>query len=332
VRLSEDERQLVTCMYFSADMPLREVAQKTGLREHKVRNCLRKLLEKKVIKYRTFVNPYSAGLCEYVIFIATPLMQPTARKRLLSELLSSPHTTYVGTVGGDFHLAVMLVARNIREITKFVDALSASVAGAAFETCIATCVSVTLFKPKFLRSGDSETTSISYATTETVVDLDSLDHKVLHTLGASPGISVTLIAKALGMPTSTIQYRMQSLQEKGVLIGFGLTLPPFNDGYFAFALQLSAGSMPPSVRTAFRDFCSKHPSISYVIEALGAWNFQVGARFEDSRTVTVLADELQRTFAPHVSRIRIMPVYDVLKLSPHPLMSTSFPGTKRDVA
>jgi DNA-binding Lrp family transcriptional regulator len=318
-------------MYFSADMPLREVAQKTGLREHKVRNCLQKLLEKKVIKYRTFVNPYSAGLCEYVLFIGTPLMQPNARQQLLNELLNSPHTTYVGTVGGDFHLAVMLVARDIREVTEFVDALSASVAGAAFEICIATCVSVTLFKPKFLRAADSDTASMSYATTETVVDLDSIDHKVLHTLGTSPGISATLIAKALGMPTSTIQYRMQALQEKGVLIGIGLTLPPFNDGYFAFALQLSAGSMPKSVRATFRDYCSKHPSISYVIEALGAWNFQVGARFEDSRTVTVLADELQRTFAPYVSRIRIMPVYDILKISPHPLMSTSFSGKHRDV-
>ncbi len=64
-------------MYFSADVPLREVAQQTGLREHVVRRCLDKLLEKKIIKYRAFVNPYAAGLAEYMILIGTQLMQPS---------------------------------------------------------------------------------------------------------------------------------------------------------------------------------------------------------------------------------------------------------------
>lgn len=332
MKLNEDERQVVACMHFSADMSLREVARKTGLREHVVRHCLQKLLDKKVIKYRTFVNPYAAGLCEYVVFIGTQLMPPLARQLLLTALLESSHITYVGTVGGDYHLAVMIVARDIREVSAFVDSLSLAVNGAAFEISIATCVSVTLFHPKFLGVGKSETTSISYGTTEKVADLDALDHQVLHALGSAPGSSSNQIAKALGVPASTISYREQSLKQKGVLVGKGLSVQPFNDGYFAFALQVSAGSMPKATRDIFREFCSEHPAISYLIEALGVWNFQVGARLQDSRTVTVLVDDIQRRFAPHVSRISVIPVYEALKLCPHPLMSISEHGLKHKVA
>jgi DNA-binding Lrp family transcriptional regulator len=332
VKLTEDERKIVTCLYFDAQMSLREVAHKTGLREHVARHCLQKLLDKKAIKYRAFVNPYAAGLCEYVLFIGTQLMQPSARQALLTALLESPHTTYVGTVGGEYHLAVMIVARNLGDVTQFVDSLSNAVKGAAFEVSISTCVSVTLFQPKFLGVGDSEMTSISYGTTEKVVNLDTLDHKILHALGTSPELSSAQLSKVLGAPASTVTYREQSLRERGVLVGIGLTIPPFNDGYFAFALHVHAGSMPKAIRDTFREYCSKHPSISYLIEVLGAWNFQVGARFEDSRSVPVLADDIQRRFAPYVSSITVSPVYETLKLSPHPLMSAWTHGRNREVA
>lgn len=319
-------------MCFSADMPLREVAQKTGLREHVARRCLEKLLDKKVIKYRTFVNPYAAGMYEYMILIGTQLMQPSARQQLLTTLLESSHTTYVGTVGGDYHLGVMIVARDLREVTTFVDSLSASVKGAAFDISIATCVSVTLFQPKFFGVEGTGAASMSYGTTEKVVTLDALDHKVLHALGSSPESSTAQVAKALGVPVSTVTYRTESLREKGVLMGRGFLVMPFNDGYFAFALQVCAGSMPKDMRDTFREFCSKHPSISYLIEAVGSWNFQIGARIEDSRSITVIADDIQRRFAPYVSRITVAPVYEVLKLSPHPLMSAWGHGTNREVA
>lgn len=332
MKLTEDERLVVNSMYFSADVPLREVAQQTGLREHVVRRCLDKLLEKKIIKYRAFVNPYAAGLAEYMILIGTQLMQPSSRQLLLSTLLESSQTTYVGTVGGDYHLAVMIVASDISKVTEFVDSLSAGVKGAAFEIALASCVSVTLFRPKFLGVEREGAASISYGTSERVATLDTVDHKILHAIGSAPESSAAQISKTLGVPVSTVSYRTESLREKGVLLGRGLSLMPFNDGYFAFALQVSAGSMPREIRETFREFCSRHASISYLIEAVGAWNFQVGARLEDSRYVTVLADEIQRKFAPYVSRVTIIPIYESLKLSPHPLMSAWGQSSTRRVA
>ena len=320
MKLTEDERLVISNMYFHADKPLREVAQETGLREHVARRCLEKLLERKVINYRAFVNPYAAGLCEYMVLIGTQNMSPAARQLLLTTLLESPHTTYVGTVGGDYHLAVMVVAEKLQDIPLFIESLSAGVQGAAFEISLATCVSVTLYRPKFLGSGGFGSESVSYGPTSSVATLDTLDHKILHALGSSASSSHAQLGKALGVPTSTVTYRTQSLREKGVLVGIGLSVLPFNDGYFAFAFQVCAGSMPSDVQKKFREYCLKHPSISFLIEAIGGWNFQVGARLEDSRGATVLADDIQQRFAPYVLRVSVIPIHEARKLFPHPLM------------
>ena len=104
-------------------------------------------------------------------------------------------------------------------------------------------------------------------------------------------------------------------------MGLGLSVVPFNDGFFPVALQVCAGSMPKKVRDQFLQYCATQPTVSYLIEAIGSWNFQVGARLDDSRKVTALSDDIQRRFAPYVSRVTAIPVHEYLKLFPHPLVA-----------
>ncbi len=320
MKLSDDEREVLSCMCFRADMSLREVAQETGLREHVVRRCIDKLLERKVIKHRIFVNPFAVGLSEYMVFIGTQLMSQTVRQKLLARLLESSHTTYVGTIGGDYHLAVMLVARDLREVTLFLDSLSEISQGMSYVLSLAACTSVSLFAPKYLGAKVYAPASVSYGLVKDSVELDALDHRILHALGQLSSNSLAELARVLGVPSSTVTYRLQSLKERGVLVGIGYSVSPFNDGLYACAFQVCAASMPKAVRQKFLEYCSSHSAISYTIEAVGAWNFQVGARLADSRQATVLADDLQQRFAPHVSHVSVIPVHEALKLFPHPLM------------
>ena len=332
MKLTEDEREVLSCMYFRAEMPMREVAQQTGLREHVVRRCIDKLLDRKIIRHRIFVNPFAVGLSEYMVFIGTQMMSQVVRQRLLSCLLESSHTTYVGTIGGDFHLAVMLVARDLNEVTVFLDTLSAAAQGSAYVVSTASCTSVSFFVPKFLGAGNYGPSSVAYGLVKDVVTLDAIDNRILHALGTLTTGSLAGLARQLGLPSSTVTYRLESLKERGVVVGIGFALPPFKDGLYACALQVCAGSMPAEVRQKFRDYCSKHPAISYSIEALGGWNFQIGARLEDSRQATVLADDLQQRFAPYVSNVSLIPVHEALKVFPHPLMAQAYMSERENAA
>ena len=310
-------------MYFRADMSAREVAQETGLRDHVVRHSLHKLSQGQVLSLRPFVNPFSVGLSEYVAFIGTQLMSADLREKLLAVLLASSSTTYVGAIGGDFHLAVMLLAKNLTDVTRFLDGLSLKVGGAPFTSAVASCVSVSIFAPKFLGVRTYGPGHITYGAIPEVAQVDVLDDQVLHTLGTLKTNSISHLARTLGMPNSSVVSRLASLKKRGILVGIGYTVPPFNDGLYACALQINVAGMPKNNREDFFDFCRTHPAISYLIETVGAWNFQVGARFEDPRYATFLVDEIQQKFAPYIPRVVLIPVHGTLKLCAYPLKLNS---------
>jgi DNA-binding Lrp family transcriptional regulator len=307
-------------MYFRADMSAREVAEETRLGERVVRHSIQKLIQREVLCLRPFVNPFSVGLSEYVAFIATQFMSADHRDKLLGALLSSARTTYVGAIGGDFHLAVMLVAKDLTDVTDFLDELSVKVGGTPFTSVVASCVAVSVFAPKFLGTETYGPGHMTYRRSENVTNIDSLDDQILHALAALKNNSISHLARTLGMPISSVTSRLASLKKRGILVGLGYTLPPFNDGLYACALQIYVAAMPKDVRHRFFDFCLSHPSISYLIETVGAWSFQVGARLSDPRYATFLVDEIQQKFAPYIPRIVHIPVHGNLKLCAYPLM------------
>ena len=102
-------------------------------------------------------------------------MSAGLREKLLAVLLASSSTTYVGAIGGDFHLAVMLLAKNLTDVTRFLDGLSLKVGGAPFTSAVASCVSVSIFAPKFLGVRTYGPGHITYRAIPEVAQVDVLD-------------------------------------------------------------------------------------------------------------------------------------------------------------
>jgi hypothetical protein len=86
-----------------------------------------------------------------------------------------------------------------------------------------------------------------------------------------------------------------------------------------FALQVKAAGISRAIRLKIREYCAAHQATSYLIEGAGAWDFQIGIRPTDMRAPTVIAEDILRTFAPHVTKVTTIPIHDCLKLVPYPL-------------
>jgi DNA-binding Lrp family transcriptional regulator len=318
-------------MYFRADVPVRQVAEETGLREGVIRGCIARLLERKAIELRPFINPFAVGLCEFQALISTHGMEPQIRQKLLQALVESQYSTYVGAIGGDFHLAVMLVARDVAELNSIFDAMNGHVGNTPYEREVSSCSSISFYAPKYLQGNTYGPPSLTYGPVEQRWTIDDLDQRLLFALGELKSISISELARAVGAPATTINYRLSGLKEKGILLGVGYALPPLNDGLLPFALQVRAASISPSIRAQMRQYCATHPAISYMIEGAGSWEFQIGIRLTDMRQSTAVAEDIRRTFAPHVTKVTTIPVYDTLKVLPYPLMAV-WPCRRSQVA
>jgi DNA-binding Lrp family transcriptional regulator len=81
-------------------------------------------------------------------------------------------------------------------------------------------------------------------------EIDQLDARLLLTLRAHPRIGLVEVARRLGVARGTVQSRLEKLQERGVVTGFGPELDPAHMGYPVMAfvsLEIVQGRLDDAV-------------------------------------------------------------------------------------
>jgi len=81
-------------------------------------------------------------------------------------------------------------------------------------------------------------------------EIDQLDAKLLLTLRANPRIGLLEVSRRLGVARGTVQARLDKLQRRGVITGFGPELEPMRMGYPVLAfvsLEIVQGRLDEAV-------------------------------------------------------------------------------------
>lgn len=151
--------------------------------------------------------------------------------------------------------------------------------------------------------------------------VDELDTRLIEALAAQPRAGVLELARQLGVARGTVQARMDKLQQRGVITGFGPQLDPAALGYEVLAfttLEIAQGRLADVV-AHLRDI----PEVLEAHATSGPGDLhcrlvaRTNAHLQDvinrvlevqgiSRTTTVLAlsDQIPYRVLPLVSRVR----------------------------
>lgn len=312
--LTPCERSIISATYFSANKPVAQISKETGYRPHVVRYALKKLFERQAIRARLFLNPFAFGLTEFQAFLSVDSMGTDIRDALIQKLIESPLTTHVGTIGGAFQIDVMFVAPNLVAAQAFFDTIAVNLPRARFLKQVAPCLSVTLFQPgDFMRKRGPRAT-LSYGPVTEVTELDKTDRGIITALQEQKLLSFAEAARRVGISQSSLDYRVKSLMKRGVIIGFGISVPVYQDGLSPFLLLLRARKHTASFAKKLSDHCGERSVFSYVIHNFGAWDFQIGVRLQDPRDIVDVTEDLKITFREELATFETIPVLETLKL------------------
>ena len=85
-------------------------------------------------------------------------------------------------------------------------------------------------------------------------DLDKIDRKILAVLADDGRITVTELAKQVGLSKTPCQIRMRKLEEHGYILGYGAILDPerLGEGHIAF-VQVSLSDTRSGALNAFNE-------------------------------------------------------------------------------
>lgn len=115
--------------------------------------------------------------------------------------------------------------------------------------------------------------------------LDDVDHKLLNILVQDSSRSMAQIARALGIPRATVQYRVQKLRERGYIKGFHAVPDHSRLGRTVTAFVLISFQPNPDVsQRELADKIGRIPGVYEVHLISGQWDLLLkvrGATMED---------------------------------------------------
>lgn len=136
--------------------------------------------------------------------------------------------------------------------------------------------------------------------TEYTSDLDRFDQAILATLAEDGRISITDLAKCIGLSKSPTQARLRRLEETGVILGYRAMLDPIRLGldHVAF-VEVRLTDTRESALNAFNAAVARVPQIEQAHMIAGNFDYLLKVRTRDMASYRAFLGDTISTL-PHV--------------------------------
>lgn len=304
---------IISKAYFHGEASAAYIAQEIGSKEHTVRRALKKLLDRKIIYPNVFFNPQARGVHELQVYLK--LLRPTraTRERVARALLKVPGISYLRSVGGPYEYDILICVRSLQEVSQMFEFISEEVQGIEYTKVVAAEMSMTYFAPRQDALARGERESLGWNLADTPHRLDEVDQKILGSLVKHSWLSKAVCARSVGIPLSTFEYRIKSLFERRVILAFGYMVSSAAAGLSPYTYLIQVNKTSQALTRRLFSFCAKHPNVSYVVESLGAWDYEIGTRFRTGLDGENFMSYLTEEFGESLGNVQTLPVYGLVR-------------------
>ncbi len=293
-------------MEFDVEEPAAAVAKKLKMPVASVHYSLKRLIDNEVLRPRCFINSCRLGLIDIGFYFSLSEQSKRGRENLIRRFKEHPSVAYIGSVLGDFQYVAVLMCRDLAHFSSLITELTGSNDDVISDKQIVPRLSNTRFARKYLSPRFAAQRSMQLKADGEPVELDDTDTKIVWALGNRPYESLRELARFLGLPLATLDRRVKKLREQGVIQGLFYDLNVDRIGVQSFRVLISIQGLSCSVRREISQVCAKHPMVTYLIEVLGSWDFEVGIETFDARLVSSVVEELHTQSGGKISGVRVL--------------------------
>jgi len=314
MKLSDKERIVLAAAELRADAPISELRKDTGLREHTIRYALRRIIQRKVATPIPLINLQVLGMTVFNIFFSVGAEKRATKDALLKAFSQSKEVVWIGEFGGEFQYGIAVVGKHVGTALDLLNSLAQKYQNVFFEKSVAWQSSVTLYYRKYLTPKRLPIRPIVCRYTDQTVEIDEIDERVLSGLASMGGESHRQVAMSLKMPLSTFELRVRKLTERGVIAGHILSVDPTLYGMQGYKLLVYGKGLNAALAKGLGKFCEQHRSITYLIECIGSWDYEIGVEAQHPQEVTEVVQEIYEHFGALINNVKLLNKFSDVKI------------------
>lgn len=299
-----------------------QLAKRVRLGRDLVSYRIDKLQENGVIKrFAGMVNPYKLGMTVYKTYLKLEVNRDRLNE-LIAYLDKNPRTYWLAECHGKWDLVFSILARTPLEFYTFQDKVFSDFRDIILGYNVYTLVNYWWFPKKYMlgnrwreewRNGEMqpndarrlrgwrfEVPEFTFGTTPDTHILDSLESRLIERLGTDARLSIVDLAKELETTPAIIKYRLEKLEEKGILAGYRVDIDQSTLGTTLFKVLVHTRDYDRAQEIAFREFCRQHPLITCYIQQIGDCRLEFEMEAKDYAQFHSVMDEIRERFSKYV--------------------------------
>lgn len=316
--LSAVEREILYLTVMDAAAPAVKIAERVGCKPHAVQAALAKFEAHQIFSRRVIVNVFRLGYSLHSVYVTLSTEGRGQRNEIAEHVAAHPATSSVLELSGEYDFVVSLVVRDSMALARFNYELSERFSGAVLKKDVAITLSNTEFGEKVLLPGDGLYSECSYAVDQERHEVDAVDQRILYCISGSEFSTSARLSRALGIPTSTLEYRIRKLRERGIICGDLHELRGRQVGLSNYVVLVGMKGFPAETHSEFRSYLRQNPVVSSLSFEIGYWDYRLGVSVREECELNELVTEMRQRFGERIAAVQPLPLVGVRKVRDYP--------------
>lgn len=131
-------------------------------------------------------------------------------------------------------------------------------------------------------------------------NLDLLDRKILYELDIDARQPITMLAKKIGKSRNVIEYRIQRLQEKGIIKNFVTLLDAAKFGLMIWNVYLEFQNLTPEIEREIVEYLKQNKKVWWVALPTGKWNLIYSIFVKDIKEFYSTVSDLNSRYGHYI--------------------------------
>jgi Lrp/AsnC family leucine-responsive transcriptional regulator len=309
---------------------LSELSRRVRLGRDLVAYRMEKLQDQGVLKRCSLmINPYKLGLTVYKTYLRLETTKGRVQE-LIHFLDQHPSTYWLAEATGEWDLVFSILARTPKEFYDFQDRVFSSFRDIILGFNVYTLVNYWWFPKKYLlgnnwqeerlkmRQSESappssqgwgfHTPAFTFGETPNQYLVDEIESKLLSELSRNARLSFAELGERLNVSPTVAKYRLEKLQDLGVVAGFRVDIDRTALGMAMFKVLVHLRDYDAGKEAEFSEFCRTHPHISCYIQQIGSHIIEFEVEASGYEEFNQIVDEVKERFSKYIRSFDFMHV------------------------
>ena len=272
--MDEKDKKILTELTLNSRIPINRLAKKAGISREVAIYRLNKLIKEKIIlEFYTIIDTETLGFSRYGCLIQLKGMSEEQEKKFIDYLVGHDFISYLGPIIGKWDVAFDVLAKNKEQLKKIVSEITGKIPkNLESYVIVSSGLEFESFPTKIFGSKKRQETKIK----KKEAKIEEKDMKILKMLSKDSRVEYKELAGKLHMSANAIKYRIQNLEEGGVIKGYTISTDKRKLGYEFYNIQIKI--VDTRKMEELENFLRENSQVIYFYKHLGGenWDMDIG--------------------------------------------------------